>query len=112
MAPVLAELDDRGLVSDARMAEAYVAERLEKGYGPLRVRHELRQRGVADVLIDPHLERTDGEWLRRLTAVHDKKFGRGRASDSKERGRRARFLEYRGFPSDLIGRFLHGDDPF
>jgi len=107
---VLADLGRRGLVSDARMAEAYVAERLEKGFGPLRVRQELRRRGVADELIDPHLERAESEWLRRLASAHDRKFGARPAGDSKELGRRARFLEYRGFPSDLIGRFLFGDD--
>jgi regulatory protein len=107
---VLADLDALGLVSDARMVQAYVAERLDKGFGPLRVRRELRQRGVADELIDPHLNLGESEWLRRLARAHDRKFGAGPAADSREVGRRARFLEYRGFPSDLIGRFLFGDD--
>jgi len=107
---VLADLEASGLLSDARMVESYVTERLEKGFGPLRVRQELRQRGVADDLIDPHLDLGESEWLRRLAAVHDRKFGAGRAAVSKELGRRARFLEYRGFPSDLIGRFLFGDE--
>jgi len=108
--PLLADLVARGLVSDARMAEAYAEERIRKGYGPLRVRQELRQRGVADELIDPHLARTAGDWLQHLRNVHDKKFGVGLSQGAKERGRRARFLEQRGFPSDLIGRLLHGED--
>jgi regulatory protein len=45
-----------------------------------------------------------------MTAAHDKKFGPARAGDASERARRARFLEYRGFPADLIAAFLHGDD--
>jgi len=109
---VLDDLGRRGLLSDARMAEAYVAERVRKGFGPVRVRHELRRRGVPEPLIDAHLERGVDKWLERLMVVHDKKFGAGRATDAKERARRGRFLEQRGFPLDLIARFLRGDDEF
>ena len=112
---VEAVLDDLGrsdLQSDARMAEAYVAERVRKGFGPVRVRHELRRRGVPEALIDAHLDWGADKWLERLMVVHDKKFGAGRATDAKERARRGRFLEQRGFPLDLIARFLRGDDEF
>jgi regulatory protein len=106
----LAGLAGRGLLSEARMAEAYVAERLRKGFGPVRIRHELRERGIPDALIDPHLEQSALEWLALIAAVSDKKFGPGPGGDRKELARRARFLEYRGFPAELIGRFLYGDN--
>ena len=106
---VLADLCDRGLLSEARMAESYVAERLRKGFGPLKVRQELRRKGLADALIDPVLSKSTQEWLDLLADVHDKKFGTERASDPRELARRARFLEYRGFPVELIGRFLYDD---
>jgi regulatory protein len=103
---VLDGLTEQGLLSDARMAEAYVEERLRKGFGPLRVRRELRERGVSDALIDPHLDRTAGEWLAQMAEVHRRKFGAEPATDARDLARRARFLEYRGFPPELIGRFL------
>lgn len=108
----LEELSTGGLLSDARMAEAYVAERLAKGFGPLRVREELHERGVGDELIDPLLDQDEGEWRARMSQVAAKKFGAGRPEDPKERARIARFLEYRGFPPALIARFLRsrGDD--
>lgn len=108
----LDDMSERGLLSEERMAEAYVAERVRKGFGPVRIRHELRQRGLTDALIEPHLERTSQEWLETMAAAHDKKFGLIRACDAKEQARRSRFLEYRGFPADLISGFLHGDDLF
>lgn len=92
------------------MAEVYVAERLRKGFGPLRVRQELRRRGLADALIEPHLDRPPQQWLELMAAVQEKKFGSQRAADRKELARRARFLEHRGFPAELIVRLLHGDD--
>ncbi|MCU0833615.1 MAG: recombination regulator RecX [Chromatiaceae bacterium] len=103
---VLDELCTRGLLSDARMAEVYVAERLQKGFGPLRLRQELHERGVADELVDPLLEQDPQDWLARMAQVSAKKFGAGRPADAKEWTRRARFLQYRGFPPELVARFL------
>jgi regulatory protein len=107
--PVIDALSRRGLLSEERLAEAYVAERLRKGFGPLRVRQELHQKGLSDELIDPHLSLGDDQWRDRLAAVHNKKYGCTLASDPKERARRARFLEYRGFPAELIRHFLADD---
>ena len=109
---VLDDLSERGLLSEERMAEVYVAERVRKGFGPVRIRQELRQRGLPGELIEPHLDKTRQEWLEVMAAAHDKKFGVTRASDARERAKRSRFLEYRGFPADLIAGFLHGDDLF
>lgn len=107
----LDRLAGQGLLSDARMAEVYVEERLGKGFGPLRVRRELRERGVSDALIDACLDRGADEWLALMARAHARKFGAASAGDARERARRARFLEYRGFPAELIGRFfLRGRD--
>ncbi|MEN8167789.1 MAG: hypothetical protein ABFR65_09980 [Pseudomonadota bacterium] len=42
--------------------------------------------------------------------MHDSKYGAQPPTDRKEMARRARFLEYRGFPGDLMAEFLfrHG----
>lgn len=104
-------LAEAGLLDEGRLAEAYVAERLHKGFGPLRIRQELRGKGLSDDLIEPHLRLSQGDWLELIAAAHDKRFGAIAAADAHERGRRGRFLEYRGFPADLIARFLHGGNP-
>jgi regulatory protein len=104
----LAYLVETGLLDEGRLAEVYVAERLHKGFGPLRIRQELRGKGLADDLIAPHLRLDDGDWLSFIAAAHDKRFGPAAPEDARERARRGRFLEYRGFPGDLIARFLHG----
>ena len=91
------------------MAEAYVAERVRKGFGPVRIRQELRDRGLGDDLIGPHLRRSKQEWLDLMTTAHDMRFGNSPPGGVKERTQRARFLEYRGFPADLIAGFLLDD---
>jgi regulatory protein len=105
---LLDELSGQGLLSEERMADAYIAERARKGFGPVRIRRELRQRGLPDDIILPLLERPAREWRDLMRAAHDKRFGSACPDDAKERARRARFLEYRGFPVVLIADFLHG----
>ena len=105
---VLDDLIATGLLSDERMAEAYVAGRLRKGFGPLRLRQELRERGLDDDLIGPVIDLSPGDWLEIMSRVVARKFGPGPVTDRKELARRARFLEYRGFPPELVGRYLRG----
>ncbi len=105
---VLDTLTETGLLSDERMAEAYVAGRLRKGFGPLRLRQELRERGLDDDLIGPVIDLSPGDWLEIMSRVAARKFGPGPVTDRKELARRARFLEYRGFPPELVGRYLRG----
>jgi regulatory protein len=101
-------LAEAGLIDEDRLAEAYVAERLHKGFGPLRIRQELRAKGLSNELIAPHLRLAQQDLLGLIAAAHDKRFGPADAADARERARRGRFLEYRGFPADLVARFLHG----
>ncbi len=108
VATVLDALAAAGRLDESRLAEAYVGERLRKGFGPLRIRQELRGKGLSDELIDPHLRLSQEAWLGLIAAAHGKRFGPAMSVDARERARRGRFLEYRGFPPDLIARFLHG----
>lgn len=109
---LLEDLADRGLVSDRRMAETYVAERVRKGFGPVRIRQELRQRGLAEDLIDHSLGQSTREWWDAMSAVHAKRFGPAPANHHKARAQRARFLEYRGFPAELFADLLNDKDEF
>lgn len=103
---VLDALAADGLLSEERLIAAYVAERLDKGFGPLRIRSELQAKGLSGAAIDPHLELDDAQVLARMTAVDAGKFARAAADDGQTLAKRARFLEYRGFPAHLIARVL------
>ncbi|MGI9308894.1 MAG: regulatory protein RecX, partial [Gammaproteobacteria bacterium] len=52
-----------GLISDERFAEAFVASRVRRGQGPVRIRVELERRGVPDELIVTHLSVRAAEWV-------------------------------------------------
>lgn len=110
IAPVLDRLTAAGSLNESRMAELYVAERVRKGFGPLRIRRELIDKGLSETAIEPHLDPMAGDWPERLAEVHNRRFGPGAPSDRQELARRARFLEQRGFPSEAIRRFLRWND--
>ncbi len=103
---VLDQLQRDGLQSDDRYTESFIESRVNRGQGPVRIRRELKERGIDAELIDRYLEIYDSEWRDLLAQVHDAKFGRGQVRESKELAKRARFLEYRGFPSEMIRSFL------
>ena len=98
-----------GLQSDDRFAEAFVASRVRKGQGPVRIRMELYRRGINDEMIALHVDAAGLEWGRLAREVRHKKFGAAIPSEYKEKARQMRFLEYRGFSGAQIGAAL-GDD--
>ncbi len=97
------------LLSEERLVSAYVAERLGKGFGPLRIRYELREKGLSDDKIEPHLDLGDETLVECLRQAYRKRFGEDGFDDRREQAKRSRFLEYRGFPQRLIARFLNAD---
>jgi len=109
VAQALDELAARGLQSDGRFAEQYVHSRRNKGYGPVRIRGELAERGVADELISRELEAFGNEeWRSLMLQVVRHRFGDQPAEDRREMARRGRFLASRGFPSWMINEYLFG----
>lgn len=106
IAPVLDRLVAEGALNEARLVEHYVAERAAKGFGPLRIRAELREKGLSDALVRDELDTWRERWPEQLAEVHERRFGAEPAADRAELARRARFLEQRGFPADLIRRLL------
>ncbi len=108
VAAVLDDLAERGLVSDERFTEQYLASRLRRGFGPLRIRAELRERGVAPELIEAWLDLGEAEWFEHLREAACCRFGTEPPRDARTQAKVARFLQYRGYPESLIRRYLWG----
>lgn len=103
---ILDVLEAEHLLSDERMAEAFVRARIGRGKGPRWIAQELRQRGVDDIIIDNVLNQSDNNWLDRGRKVCIRKFGEEPARTLEERARRSRFLIYRGFRPDQAEAIL------
>jgi regulatory protein len=103
------ELAGEGLADDRRFAEGYAHGRAERGLGPVRIAHELRERGLPGERIREALAPYEGEWQERMERARSKQFGPApRARDA--RLRQARFLDYRGFPRELVRAWLERGD--
>jgi len=107
---VLARLVDTRLQSDERYAEVYLRQRSGKGFGPERIRAEMRERGVSDSLIAASFHRAEEEgevdWFELAVAVYGKKFGNRPIEDMKDRAKRQRFMQYRGFNHEQIAEAI------
>ena len=107
---VLDSLAARRLQSDERYAESLVSSRIGRGQGPVRIRRELAERGVAAAEIDAALEAADEDWCRLARETRRRRFGGDLPAEWNERVRQSRFLEYRGFSGEQIRFALGGDD--
>ncbi|MEP1472534.1 MAG: regulatory protein RecX [Halieaceae bacterium] len=93
----LERLVEENLQSDSRYAESFVRQRFNRGHGPLRIRQEMRQRGVPDGDIQQAMEAENFDWYGSAQAVLTRKYGDGPAEDLKQKAKRSRFMQYRGF---------------
>ena len=104
-------LDDftaRGWLSDAR-ATTQLLHAKRSRFGIQRITHELRQKGVAENLIEEALPQLKETELEAAREVWRKKFGVA-PKDAKEKARQVRFLQSRGFALDVVLKVLRDDD--
>lgn len=107
---VITRLIEERLQSDERFAELYLRLRSEKGYGPIRIGMELSERGIDDALISAQFRQAEEEgevdWFDAAAAAYAKKYGSRSIEDMKERAKRIRFMQYRGFSHEQIATVI------
>ena len=107
---VLEQLTRERLQDDGRFAESYIRQRLARGFGPVKIRVELADRGIDKALCKLLFEQLDIDWCEHAAAVWRKKFPDG-YRDYRARAKQARFLQSRGFTSDQISELLMKGTP-
>ncbi len=103
---LVSTLTDEGLQSDERFIEDFIHQRISRGQGPLKIRQELRQRGIDAELIRKFLEQLSVDWLAQAERVRVKKFGAEVPGDYQRKAKQSRFLYGRGFDSEQINQLL------
>lgn len=99
---LLDEFEEKNWLSDRRFAESYVADHRARA-GSIKLAFDLRQRGVSDTLIEAVLSKNRDSELERAREVWEKKFG-SVPTDAAEKARQMRFMQGRGFTSEVIRR--------
>nr|VFK38481.1 MAG: regulatory protein [Candidatus Kentron sp. TC] len=103
---IVFRLRRKNLLSDARFTENFVRQRIASGYGPVRIRRELRERGIDEETVTRNLPHEEDEWIDRVAEVRRKRFGVSKPRDYRDRARQTRFLMYRGFTNEHIRKVL------
>lgn len=99
---LLFELAEKGLQSDIRFIENYIMSRSRRGFGPRRIRGELCEKGIDQVLSDKFLDENDLSWFDLAVLVKNKKYGEGNPESLSVRAKQMNHLYYKGFNSDHI----------
>ena len=107
-AAAVERLGEQGYQDDDRFAASLVRSRIGQGYGPARIRVELRSQGVADAVIRELLDSADVDWQDLAASQLRRRYG-GPSSDPAERARRAQFLLRRGFAAATVRVLTHAD---
>ena len=92
---VIEGLEQDGLLSNERFAESYFQSRKRRGFGPLRIKSELIQRGVKENLFYSLEKEID--WSSNALDALKKKLNGKVPQETKEILKLKNFLNYRGF---------------
>jgi regulatory protein len=102
---ILVEFREKNWQSDERFAESYSRSRWHKGFGPVRIQMELKERGIDSSFDEVVDEQPD--WNVLLEELHVKKYGEYAPLDMKERAKRTRFFLHKGYPHDMINQLFN-----
>lgn len=96
----LDQLQLESYLSDDRFAASYTRSRRNKGFGPVRIAGELREKGVGEELIASYVYCPEIDWYAEALSVKQKKYGMDVEQDETEKAKQSRFLVQRGFKSE------------
>ncbi|MGM0571493.1 regulatory protein RecX [Marinobacter sp.] len=103
---VLDDFEEKGWLSDDRFAEVFMRQRIDAGYGPLKILADLQQRGIYRTP-DAMTAIPESRWVTRAIEVRERRFGLTDVSgDWTERQRQGGFLARRGFSGDQVEQAL------
>ena len=99
---VIDELRENKYQSDERFTETYVRARSNRGFGPIKIKAELKAKGISASLIQEYLDQGAALWFDSAKNQYLKKFGDTTIQDYSAWTKRARFLQGRGFNMEQI----------
>lgn len=112
----LERLRSLNLLNDESFARSWARSRAEgRGYGPLKVERELRQKGISQAITSQAVQETFGGQATKEKARHllEKRFRGQDLANAKIMRRAVGFLQRRGYRDAMIAELLRrpfGDD--
>jgi len=97
---------EKDYLSDTRFAVSTCRYRTNRGYGWRYIVNELKQKGVCSTIIQQLHKNCGIDWYLQAELAYNKRFGEYEVKPhlvtQKEKAKRIRFLQYRGFSTDEI----------
>lgn len=102
-------LSEQHYQDDERFAGMLLRNRAAQGYGPARIRMELKTHGLSDAAIRQLLDECEVDW--NVSAMNQlrRHYGGKAAADRAEQGKRAQFLLRRGFAAATVRYATHAE---
>ena len=107
--PILQALSEQNIQSDVRFAESLMRVRISRGYGWIYICAELKQKGLANDIISEIHQTQSIDWFEQAHTAYQKRFADTPISDQKDKAKRIRFLQSRGFDFEQISAALNLD---
>jgi regulatory protein len=108
-AAAIDRLGEQQYQDDERFAGMLLRSRIAQGYGPMRLRMELKTHGLGDAKIRELLGEAEVDWLASAANQLRRRYGSAGAADPAERAKRAQFLLRRGFDGSTVRSVTHAD---
>ena len=100
------KLANEGLQSDERFSEAYIRSKTQAGYGPVKIKMELAQKGISNNFLDKKFSELKINWEEEIHELLLRKFPKTKYNfgEEKIKAKAINFLQRRGFDFDLCYR--------
>lgn len=92
----------RDWLNEQRYMTSFVRQKISAGLGQYRIKQELNQHGIKSSESELYFEQMEFDWFEQALATYQKKYGQSQCDDFKEKGKRFRYMQYRGFSPDQI----------
>lgn len=97
------ELAAENWQSDARYVQAFVNDKVRSGNGPLKIAHQLAQKGIEN--FEPLLEEVP-DWFACALSVLERRYSFAELEDCTSRDKAMRYLYQRGFPTEMVRQVM------
>ncbi|NMP32205.1 regulatory protein RecX [Thalassotalea sp. M1531] len=109
IAPVIDYLVENNYLSNIRFAESVIRNKVNRGYGWQYIKQALKSKGIKREIYLAVLEEQSIDWYQQAQEAYQKRFGSSEILDQKDKAKRLRFLQYRGYSIDECMAALNTD---
>jgi len=99
---LLVDFIARDWLNEQRYMQGFVRSKLAAGLGQRRIVQELQQHGIKSSDSNLYLEQLEVDWFEQAKNTYLRKYGETPVDDYREKSKRYRYMQYRGFDSDQI----------